>query len=168
MMRLVAGSSLILILLSNVAACQAPVGARTACEIARVVDGDTFHCADGTKVRLLGIDSPERGQGEGYAQATRGLVRYLGKHRQVQLERDIRPLDQYGRTLAYVWTGDTLVNEAMVADGWAVLYTLPPNVRYVDRLRLAERRAREQRRGLWAAGEIACRPSAFRRHQCPP
>lgn len=156
-----------LCVLSNVAACQAPAPARTACVIARVSDGDTFHCTDGTKVRMLTIDSPERGQGPSYGQATRALTRYLGHRRTVQLERDVRPLDQYGRTLAYVWAGDTLVNEAMVRDGWAVLYTLPPNVRYVDRIRRAERDARQHTRGLWADGEVSCRPAAFRRHQCP-
>src|SRR5262245_46945655 len=34
------------------------------CEIRRIVDGDTFYCADGRKVRLIGIDSPELSQGE--------------------------------------------------------------------------------------------------------
>ncbi len=32
--------------------------------------------------------------------------------------------------LAYVWTGSSLVNERLVREGWAVLYTLPPNVKY--------------------------------------
>lgn len=167
MLRPLALTCVTLCVLSSVVTCQSPPAARTGCIIARVVDGDTFHCTDGTKVRMLNIDSPERGQGEAYNQAAKGLSHYLVKRRTVELERDIRPLDQYGRTLAYVWIGKTLVNEAMVRDGWAVLFTLPPNVRYVDRLRRAERSAREHKRGLWADGEIACRPAAYRRHECP-
>ncbi|HWA55820.1 MAG TPA: thermonuclease family protein [Gemmatimonadales bacterium] len=139
---------------------------RTRCVVARVTDGDTFRCTDGTRVRLLAIDSPEEGQGPVYQEARRGLQRYLVPQRTVELEADVRPTDQYGRTLAYVWVGDTLVNEAMVRDGWAVLYTVPPNVRFVERIRAAERDAREARRGLWANGPLRCRPADFRKQRC--
>jgi micrococcal nuclease len=143
---------------------QAP--ARTRCTVASVADGDTFRCTNGTRVRLLQIDSPEAGQGEVYARARAGLQRYLGKGQEVRLEYDVRPADQYGRTLAYVWSGKTLVNEAVVRDGWAVQFTLPPNVRYVDRIRAAEREARAKKRGLWADGDVTCRPADFRRKKC--
>lgn len=138
----------------------------SSCTVKSVADGDTFRCSNGLRVRLLAIDSPEEGQGPVYQEARRGLQRYLTKGRTVDLEADVRPLDQYGRTLAYVWVGDTLVNEAVVRDGWAVLYTVPPNVRYVDRIRAAERSAREARRGLWQSGTLSCRPSDFRKHRC--
>lgn len=136
------------------------------CTVASVTDGDTIRCTDGTRVRLLGIDSPERAQGDEYHSARAALLRYLPPGETVRLEHDVRPLDQYRRTLAYVWAGDTLVNEAMVREGWAVLYTVPPNVRYVDRLRAAEREARDARRGLWRDGEVECRPADFRRDKC--
>jgi micrococcal nuclease len=136
---------------------------RASCTVTTIADGDTFRCSDGTRVRLLGIDSPERGQGPAYQEARRGLQRYLKPAQTVALEVDVRPRDQYGRTLAYVWVGDTLVNEALVRDGWALLYTVPPNVRYVDRIRQAERAARTGKRGLWSEGEISCRPAEFRR-----
>lgn len=140
---------------------------RLRCTVASVTDGDTFRCEDGTRVRLLQIDSPEQGQGEMYQRARTGLMRYLKRGRKVQLELDVRPTDQYDRTLAYVWAGKTLVNEAMVRDGWAVQFTLPPNVRYVDRIRAAEYEAREAKRGLWSDGDLACRPADFRRRKCP-
>lgn len=139
---------------------------RASCTVASVADGDTFRCTDGTRVRLLQIDSPESGQGDDYGRARDGLLRYLRKGTRVSLELDVRPRDQYQRTLAYVWLGDTLVNEAMVREGWAVQFTLPPNVRYVDRIRAAEHDARAHRRGLWAEGEVECRPSDFRRGKC--
>lgn len=138
----------------------------TACVVASVADGDTFRCRDGTRVRLLGIDSPERGQGPVYEEARRGLMRYVRVNASVRLETDVRRLDQYGRTLAYAWVGDTLINEAVVRDGWAVLYTVPPNVRYVDRIRNAEREARAHQRGVWATGPLSCRPSDFRKGRC--
>lgn len=139
---------------------------RPRCTVASVADGDTFRCSDGTRVRLLQIDSPEEGQGPVYGRARQELQRYLTKGRVVSLELDVRPLDQYRRTLAYVWLGDTLVNEAMVQAGWAVQFTLPPNVKYVERIRAAEHDARDHKRGLWSEGTIACRPADYRRRKC--
>jgi micrococcal nuclease len=142
------------------------VTGRTSCTVASVADGDTFRCSDGTRVRLLQIDSPEAGQGAVYGRARQELQRYLVRGRVVSLELDVRPLDQYRRTLAYVWLGDTLVNEAMVQAGWAVQFTLPPNVKYVERIRAAEHAAREHQRGLWADGKMECRPADYRRKKC--
>ncbi|MFI5210962.1 MAG: thermonuclease family protein, partial [Gemmatimonadales bacterium] len=59
-----------------------------------------------------------------------------------------------------------LVNERMVADGWALLFTVPPDVRYVDRLTSAESAARREKRGLWATGGFSCPPADYRRKAC--
>jgi len=84
----------------------------------------------------------------------------------VQLEQDVEARDQYDRLLAYVWHDGMLVNWRMIREGWAVLLTYPPNVQYVDWLVDAERRAREEGRGLWATGGFACRPVDRRRGRC--
>ena len=76
------------------------------------------------------------------------------------------PTDRYGRVLAYVWAGSTLVNEAMVRGGWAMLYTVPPNVKYAERLRQAQNEARARRTGLWAERGFECQPQDFRRGKC--
>jgi micrococcal nuclease len=145
---------------------QTPPRARTACVVERIVDGDTFYCAERTKVRLIGVDSPERGQGSAARRATGALARHLPRGGTVLLESDVAPTDRYGRTLSWVWAGDTLVNELMVREGWAVQYTVPPNLKYVERLGRAERDAREAGRGLWADREFACRPADWRRGRC--
>lgn len=68
----------------------------------------------------------------------------------VGLEFDVQPRDRYGRLLAYVWTSDgVLFNRLIVAEGYAQVMTVPPNVRYAALLRACEREAREARRGLW-------------------
>lgn len=136
------------------------------CEVRRVVDGDTFYCADGRKVRLIGMDSPELGQGESGREARKALSRLLPVGGQVRLEGDVTPRDRYGRTLAYAWSGGRLVNEAMVRGGWAVLYTVPPNVKYARRLERAQKRARAEGAGLWASGGFECPPSRYRRREC--
>jgi len=137
------------------------------CVVERVADGDTFSCRDGRRVRLLGIDTPELAQGEPGRQAHAALRRLLPKGTTVRLERDVAPRDRFGRELAYVWTGTRLVNEALVREGWAMLYTLPPNVKYAARLERAQKEARAARAGLWNSGGFECSPSAWRRRECP-
>jgi micrococcal nuclease len=58
----------------------------------------------------------------------------------------------------------------MVRDGWAVLYTVPPNVKYEERLRRAQNEARARGAGLWLDRGFDCLPVDFRRGEClsPP
>jgi micrococcal nuclease len=89
----------------------APTGA---CIVGRIVDGDTFYCRNGRKVRLLGIDGPERGQGSAGRQARRALARLLPSGRAVRLVGGAAPRDRHGRVLAYAWVGGAPVNETVV------------------------------------------------------
>lgn len=75
-------------------------------------------------------------------------------------------MDRYGRFLAYVWRDTLLVNWAILRDGWAVLYTLPPNVQYVEGFREAQRASREAGAGLWATDAFRCPPYDHRRGRC--
>jgi micrococcal nuclease len=138
------------------------------CVVRTVADGDSFRCADGRRVRLIGIDSPESQQRPYGDQARRALLELLRAGPAVHLESDVAPTDRHGRLLAYVWIGPVLVNEAMVRDGWAVLYTVPPNVKYADRLGRAQNEARARGAGLWSQRGFECLPSDFRRKRCIP
>ncbi|HEU4799088.1 MAG TPA: thermonuclease family protein [Gemmatimonadales bacterium] len=166
MRRLLLASSLGLLALPSLTVGPVHGQQRAPCVVERVIDGDTFDCAGGPRVRPIGFDTPERGQGESFRQATAAFERWVAAGDTVELELDIQPTDRYGRQLAWVWRADTLVNERMLAEGWAMLLTLPPNVRYVDRLRDAERSAREARAGFWEGSVFECAPSAFRRKAC--
>jgi micrococcal nuclease len=136
------------------------------CEVGRIVDGDTFYCRDGRKVRLIGIDSPEIPQGRPGRDAREVLRRLIPEGTMVRLEGDVAPRDRWGRTLAYAWAGNRLVNEAMVLAGWAVRYTVPPNVKYDRRLERAQNEARTRRSGLWGSGGFECLPADYRRRGC--
>ena len=122
----------------------------------RVVDGDTIdvQLADRVeKVRYIGVNTPEihhpiKGEepgGREAAEVNRRLV--AGRH--VRLELDVRTRDRYGRLLAYVWLGDTMVNAELVRRGYAQVMTVPPNVRYQDLFLKLQREARDAGRGLW-------------------
>ena len=138
----------------------------TGCPVVRIVDGDTFYCGAAGRIRLIGIDAPERGQGEPGAAALAALERLLPRGTAVRLEGDVVETDRFGRRLAYVWVGDTLVNEALVRGGWAVLLTVPPNVKYVARFERAQRAAREDRAGLWSGSAFDCAPADWRQGRC--
>jgi len=131
--------------------------------VVTVFDGDTVEVAFGNgrleKVRYLLIDTPElhhpkRGVEEfglEAALANRDLV--LG--REVRLETDVQTRDRFGRLLAIVWLdlpqGTVMVNERLVEEGFALPFTLPPNVRHADRIHAALLRARSEGRGFWNA-----------------
>lgn len=128
-----------------------PAAARKA-TVRRVTDGDTAEMADGEKVRLIGIDTPERDQPL-YREAT-DLHRSLVEGKEVWLESDAEAKDKYKRTLAYVWVRDgerdVMVQEEILRAGLAYIYTRPPNVKYADKELLAcQREAREAGRGIW-------------------
>lgn len=122
-----------------------------------IVDGDTIRVSldgDPTSIRLIGVDTPETQgpftQEECFgAEASRFTEDALAG-REVELEFDVERTDRFGRTLAYVWVDGSLFNERIVRDGYAVLATFPPNVRYVDRLAAAQRDALGEQRGLWS------------------
>ena len=56
-----------------------------------------------------------------------------------------------GRELQAAGRAAALLNEVIVAEGYAVVATFPPDLRYLDRLRAAETRARADGFGLWSA-----------------
>lgn len=120
--------------------------------VAKVVDGDTAALTNGREVRYIGINTPEWGQ-PFYVEAS-AVNRQLVEGREIQLEFDVETFDQYGRTLAYLWSGGVLVNLEIVRQGFANAFTVPPNLRYQKFFQQAEREAREAKRGLWADAGI--------------
>jgi micrococcal nuclease len=142
-------------------------GQQTAdCVVGHIVDGDSFRCRDGRRIRLIGIDSPEQRQHPYGAQAQAALLRMAPPGTALRLEGDVAPSDRYGRVLAYAWSKSVLVNEALVHEGWAVQYTVPPNVKYADRFGRAQQEARARGRGLWSGRAFDCVPADFRRGNC--
>ena len=69
----------------------------------------------------------------------------------MRLEKDITDRDKYKRLLRYIWLGDTLINQELVAQGYAKSYSYPPDIKYQDRFVAAEKKAREDKLGLWTA-----------------
>jgi len=93
--------------------------------VIRIIDGDTFELATGEKVRLICIDTPERGE-EGFQEATDFLTELI-LNKEVRLEKDISETDRYGRLLRYIWVNvsnnqEVFVNRELVQEGYAEVY----------------------------------------------
>ena len=95
--------------------------------IINVVDGDTVDAAidvgfDLTitkRLRLMGIDAPERGQ-DGYQESKEALINeILGEVVTIVTEKS----DSFGRYLAWIHTEHFNVNKWMIAQGYATYYS---------------------------------------------
>jgi endonuclease YncB( thermonuclease family) len=119
--------------------------------VVRVVDGDTIEVAGGTRIRLIGVDTPETTECFG-SEATRYANELLPAGTRVRLVYDVQRLDPYGRTLAYVYklTDGVFVNLAIARNGFAQQATFPPNVAHAEEFRVAAASARTASLGLWS------------------
>lgn len=115
--------------------------------VARVIDGDTLELANSKHIRLIGIDSPEKGQ-QYYTESTDALKK-MTEGRTVILEGDVSNTDGRGRLLRYVFVGDMFVNLEMVRQGYATARIISPDEKYKAELMEAEAEAREKELGIW-------------------
>jgi len=140
--------------------------------VKRVVDGDTFQLENGDKVRLLGIDTPEKFESKKLdrdveaskqdkktikklGQLASDYVKKFVEGKKVYLEKEPNheDKDRYGRMLRWVYLEDgTFVNGKIVKDGYAQVYEKFP-VSKLEELRKYQREARENNRGLWGPVE---------------
>jgi micrococcal nuclease len=131
-------------------------------EVLRVIDGDTVVLrlsSEETKVRLIGVDTPEtvhpqkpvEAYGQEASRFTKNLL--LGEEVFVEYESGASRTDKYGRTLAYLYRAPDglFVNLEIVRQGYGHAYTQYP-FQYMELFREYERRAREAGKGLWESG----------------
>jgi len=116
--------------------------------VVSVLDGDTIevlHNRHPERIRLSGIDCPEKGQPYGHQAKQATVAMVFGK--EVLLQTHGR--DRSGRILAEVRLPDgTHVNHTLVKNGWCWWYwKFAPRNTELARL---EQQAREAKKGLWA------------------
>ena len=126
--------------------------------VAAVIDGDTIELVDGTRVRLVQIDTPEK-HVECYGDQASALTRRLiptGTHVRIEQDPKLDQVDRYRRKLAYVWKGDEDVNLTLVRDGAAgVWFFHGDRGRYAQKFLDAAEQAHADRKGLWGACPLA-------------
>jgi micrococcal nuclease len=129
--------------------------------VKKVIDGDTLLVSGlptGTElVRLIGVDAPETGAGRTTrqcfgAEAERWLSAQAPRGSTLRLVPDVGARDRFGRLLYYAYRPDgTFLNAELVANGYADIMSIRPNVAHAEELRALVRRARSEKLGLWGA-----------------
>jgi len=87
--------------------------------VTRVIDGDTIVISGGEKVRLIGIDTPEKGQC-GFDEAKQALEDLLSNGRAILYTGTISDTDKYDRLLRYIEVEGTDVGLTLILDGLAI------------------------------------------------
>lgn len=124
-----------------------------------IIDGDTFDMIDSNgniiRVRPIGINADEmkdnnHGNKGPYARVAKDFLSGMIYKKTVRIETDVKKKDQYKRLLAYVFVDDTVfVNAELVRQGYAMIETHPPNVKYAEYFYELQQEARENKKGMW-------------------
>jgi endonuclease YncB( thermonuclease family) len=117
-------------------------------QIVSVTDGDTvkvLHDGQQVKVRLYGIDTPEKKQA--FGQAAKSQMQALTTSKKI----DIEPVDvdRYGRTVGIVRADGVVVNGEMVKAGYAWVYEQYCKHQECQEWKTWQSEAQRNRRGLW-------------------
>lgn len=115
-------------------------------KVVGIIDGDTVDILvnGGTlRLRLAGVDTPEKGQPFGN-NARQALSELIGGQ---QVQYVVRDTDRYGRSIADIYSGNNHVNLWLVRQGLAWHYTAFSSD---AKLAEAERIAKSEGRGLWS------------------
>lgn len=140
--------------------CPAPEHYRLA-QWRRVIDGDTLVLADGTHVRLIGVNAPELAHDGRPVQpfavaAKRAVQAFLGDDHSLRLVVGNRSHDHYGRLLAHVYRASdgASLEEMLLRRGLAFAIAIGPDVALADCLERSESPARVTGRGVWSVAQF--------------
>ena len=125
-------------------------------KVAQVYDGDTLKLMDGRKLRLIGINTPERGhdgkQDEPYYLEARNLLKKIiqQNHDQIKIVFGIDKYDRHKRILADIFTmNNENITATLIKKGMGFAIAISPNVQLLDCYQQAEQEAQKTKRGIW-------------------
>jgi endonuclease YncB( thermonuclease family) len=137
-----------------------------------VYDGDTLRLEDGRRIRLIGVNTPELGQGApdqpDAVEAKQLLERLVERSDSaIRICMDAEQRDRYGRQLAHLYDrhGNS-INRELLIQGVGYQIAVPPNLRNHGCYKDAEREARKGEKGVWrhpikAASELNGNETGF-------
>lgn len=114
--------------------------------VVEVIDGGTIILENGSKIRLIGINAPEKGYS--YYIKAKESVKSSILLQNVRLESDLEDKDDHNRLLRYVSVDDIFVNLWLVEEGYAHVFR-ESGLKYENQLKEAETNARLQEFGIW-------------------
>lgn len=111
------------------------------------VDGDTIALQNGERVRLIGIDTPEKG--EPCWQEAKDRMQQLVAGKEILMLKDVSERDKYGRLVRYVYADGNFVNLQMVQEGFAFAFPFEPDINLAPVFAAAELVAADGNGCLW-------------------
>ena len=135
-------------------------------KVVSVSDGDTIvvlRQGEQVKIRLYGIDTPEKRQA--FGQKARDLTSTLVAGRHVEVEQ--KDVDRYGRIVGLVKVDGQNLNELIVQNGYAWVYRQYCKDRFCAEWLRLEGVARQQKKGLFS-DSTAVPPWEWRQQQNAP
>ncbi len=123
-----------------------------------VYDGDTLTLKDGRKIRLIGVNTPERGRkgkpDEALALEAKQAVQSAvqagnSRQRDVRLYVGREQSDAYGRTLGHLFVDGQSLADMLLRKGLGWHVAVPPNIGLASCFAAAEQGARRRGKGLW-------------------
>lgn len=118
--------------------------------INRVIDGDTIELENNLKVRLKGINTPEKNMPK--FQEAKQFLELQTKNKETSLT--YTETDRYGRILGYIFTENQNINEQILKQGLAHLYYYEKDSNY-NKLKIAETYAKENKLGIWQESKFS-------------
>ncbi|MCK4864836.1 MAG: thermonuclease family protein [Gammaproteobacteria bacterium] len=124
--------------------------------VSHIYDGDTIRLTDGRKLRLIGINTPERGRDGNkdqpfYLSAKKQLQQIVKNNKnQLKIVLGKEKNDRYKRLLAHVFTiNGKNISATLLRNGQGFSITIPPNIRFLNCYKNAEKEAQNNKRGIW-------------------
>ncbi len=116
-------------------------------EVERVIDGDTIVLKSDERVRLIGIDTPEKG--EKCFEEAKNRLQQLVLGKSVLLGKGVSERDVYGRLVRFVYADGLFVNLALIEEGFALAFEFEPDTGFSELFREAELKAVDGNGCLW-------------------
>ena len=120
-------------------------------EVVGIIDGDTItvfrsKTLKDVRIRLYGIDTPEKGQA--FSKKAKQFISKMVYGKLVEVK--VMATDRYGRTVAMIYADKTLLNEELVKAGLAWVYDFYCSEPICESWKNFQLRAKFDKRGLWA------------------
>lgn len=154
--------------------------------LVKAFDGDSMLITDydckvqckNLELRLLGIDAPEFSQDPWGKRAKEFLLSQI-QDAKIYIETDFEPHDKYGRTLVYLFYANPsqadeakniyklkFLNQELLERGYAEIFLLDSNLKYADKLKLAEYQAKNHELNIWSKQDgLKISPYKYRKAQ---
>ena len=122
--------------------------------IAKVIDGDTVELAGGDKLRLLSVDTPEKG--ELFYEEARAFLTSIALQKKARIEYVNYRRDKYGRLLGYLYIDTLFVNKMILDSGLGYLYLFKDTEinQRTDLMLKAQRQALSDELGIWSVEKL--------------